>query len=239
MSILSNKDLNSSISFDKNQWDKSRQILIQNGDKDHINSMGYDLRVGETCFDGTVQNKPRKTNEGVNIKPGDLVLIRTLEVVTMPSYGDISGLILSKVTLVARGLSNVSTKVDPGWSGKLLISIHNVSKKTIKLKHGDEFCTLIFITNKSPCTNLYDVSQKEDRYIDAYAEGQKDYFWLELLINLLSTGLIVGSSFWIGFKIFENTAGFGVIVTIGVVVSNVIQKLVDKYLYEIIEKFEK
>jgi len=240
MSILSNTDLNQFVSFDKEQWKQSKDILIENGIKDNINPMGYDLRVGEEYFYASVSNGTIPTDKEVRIKPGDLVLIRTLEEIRMPTNGSIYALIISKVTQVSRGLSNVSTKVDSGYSGKLLISIQNVSKRTIELRYGEEFCTIIFINNKSPCTDLYDTSKKEYKYINAYAQGQKQYVLIELVITLLTSFIILGSFLLGGYFLFEGENRLIVAATIGVAVQTSLQKIVvDKYLQEIIDKIKK
>jgi dCTP deaminase len=223
MSILSNADLEEVICFDKNKWNKNKEILINNGEKKRINPMGYDLRVGKHYFYGTVDERSKPTNDGVRIKPGDLVLIRTLEEIRMPEDGSISALILSKVTQVCRGLSNVSTKIDAGYSGKLIISIQNVSKRTIHLKYGEEFCTIIFITNKSVCSDLYDIANKEEKYINAYAEGQQQYVFIELVITLLIALIIIGLFVSCGYYIFGEEKPL-ISATIGLAVYNSLQE---------------
>ena len=104
MSILSNSDLEEFVCFDKEKWNPKEQVFIDEGNQDNINPMGYDLRVGQTYYYSDLGTRPNKTEKEVNIKPGDLVLIRTLEAITMPE-GSISALVLSKVSQVSRGLS--------------------------------------------------------------------------------------------------------------------------------------
>jgi dCTP deaminase len=239
MSILSDTDLNQFVCFNKSEWKKSREILIQNGKRENINPMGYDLRVGKEYFNGTVFDGATPTDKEVSIKPGDLVLIRTLEEIKMPTNGSISALILSKVTQVCRGLSNVSTKVDAGYSGTLLISIQNVSKRTIRLEYGEEFCTIIFFSNKTPCSELYDTTQKEYKFIKAYVQGQRQYVLIELIITFLIAVFIIGGFLAGGYFLSDIENRLLIFGNIGVAIYVSVQKIiVERYLKEFIDNIK-
>jgi dCTP deaminase len=45
---------------------------------------------------------------------------------------------------VIYGLSHISTTIDPGWTGKLLISISNYRDSSVDLRFEDSFCTVCF-----------------------------------------------------------------------------------------------
>lgn len=51
-----------------------------------------------------------------------------------------------------KGLSNTSSKIDPGYNGKLLITVFNLGKRKISLKKGDKFCTLYVLDIKAGAT---------------------------------------------------------------------------------------
>ncbi|ALF53668.1 hypothetical protein ACX27_13790 [Nostoc piscinale CENA21] len=147
MSILTDTDLKKILCYDEAQWNDTKTLLIQDGSDDCITPMGYDLRVGG--FYKTFIAKPNldvlSEGKSIAIKPGDIALIGTYEKLRMPKDGSISALILSRVSQVSRGLSNISTKVDPGWAeGELLIPIQIIfSRDVIKLNYT-RFCTIVF-----------------------------------------------------------------------------------------------
>ncbi len=109
----------------------------------------YDLRVGSIYRDHR-DGVPRAIGdeETISILPGMTIIIQTLESFHFPSA--VGGLILSKVSLLQRGLSNPATKVDPGYRGNLLITIVNHGQKTVFLKRGSRFCSLQLIKIEKP-----------------------------------------------------------------------------------------
>ena len=65
------------------------------------------------------------------VEPHDTVLTISREyIITKRS---VAGMILSRVRISANGLGNVSTTLDPGWKGKLLLAISNPTSRRIKL----------------------------------------------------------------------------------------------------------
>lgn len=64
----------------------------------------------------------------------DSILAVSNEYVYMPSH--IAGHIVSRVSKVIEGFGHISTSVDPGWSGALLIALSNPSNKPLKVYVG-------------------------------------------------------------------------------------------------------
>lgn len=65
------------------------------------------------------------------VEPHDTILTISREyIITKRS---VAGMILSRVRMSANGLGNVSTTLDPGWKGKLLLAISNPTSRRIKL----------------------------------------------------------------------------------------------------------
>jgi hypothetical protein len=50
-----------------------------------------------------------------------------------------------KVRLLQKGISNTSSKIDPGYDGLLLVTLFNLGKKPVTLKRGEKFCSLYVI----------------------------------------------------------------------------------------------
>lgn len=120
-------------------------IFIQNLDRSQISdtkssNATYDLRVG-TEYKG--HRDAGKTDlldgESISLEPGAAVIIETMESVQFPKSR--FGHIVPKVTLLQNGISNTSSKIDPGYHGHLLVTVFNLGKRTIYLKKEEKFCT--------------------------------------------------------------------------------------------------
>jgi deoxycytidine triphosphate deaminase len=162
MSILTDTDLEPLI-------DSSGELVISPFNQECLTPVGYDLRIGKTYTTSDIKQVRRNLNEGesITLKPGTTALISTLEYVQMPKSRTVSGLIESRVSQVSKGLSHVSTTVDPDWRGHLLIAIHNHAVEEVKLKYGETFCTIVFLKNESPATR--DSNKHPDR-LDVFSQ---------------------------------------------------------------------
>jgi len=87
------------------------------------------------------------------IQSGETVLISTEEYIGLPKNKTVAGIIESKVSIVSKGLSHVSTTLDPDWEGHLLIAVTNHQPHAIELRRGDPFCTVMFLLCQSPATD--------------------------------------------------------------------------------------
>lgn len=152
MSLLTDTDLEKLIAKELNGAPNNALVIHPYSD-DSLTPVGYDLRVGITvATSNEVGRKKLIEGESFAIAPGATALISTLEALRMPLDRSISGLIESKVTKVSKGLSHISTTVDPDWEGHLLIAVHNHSSEKFTMSYGETFCTIIFLKNCSPST---------------------------------------------------------------------------------------
>ncbi|OUL17431.1 hypothetical protein BV372_35120 [Nostoc sp. T09] len=153
MSLLADTDLIKMICTTKQEWqqrdDDNPKIYINPFKQNSLKPGSYDLSVGNSYASALKGQFQVNDNCPVTIDAGDTVLITTLEEIKMPINKKVSALILSKVSQVSKGLSHISTTVDPDWEGKLLIAITNHSRKSIKLNLGEPLCTMVFFENKS------------------------------------------------------------------------------------------
>lgn len=121
-------------------------LLIQGLDREQLDSkddtnVSYDFRVGSEYRDHRDLGKKELPENGVvKLLPGMAVIIETEELVHFPKCT--FGHIVPKVSLLQKGISNTSSKVDPGYNGKLIITVFNLGKKVVKLKRRERFCTL-------------------------------------------------------------------------------------------------
>jgi dCTP deaminase len=137
-------------------------------DHEHDANTSYDLRVGSEYRDHRDNHKTELgEKESIELLPGAAVIIQTKESVHFPRYK--FGQILPKVGLLQLGVTNTTSKVDPGYNGYLLITVFNLGKKPVKLKHGEKFCSLV-IQNVTPGAKVYNKSSKR-------IEGSKNANW--------------------------------------------------------------
>lgn len=109
-------------------------IFIAPFDRKQLQSAGYNLTP--TCFVYSTKRKcllnviENDDETYVMIDRNDTVLIKTRESIAISST--LAGNFFSKVKIVSEGFGHVATTLDPGWEGKLLISINNPTNKKIK-----------------------------------------------------------------------------------------------------------
>ena len=126
-------------------------VLIVKPDMQQFTNMetncnaSYDLRVGDKYKDhrNDIIHALRE-GERIELLPGNAVIIETEEDVQLPR--GVFGQILPRVSLLALGIANTPSKIDPGYRGHLLITTFNHGKRTQKLQRGDRFCSLHLLT---------------------------------------------------------------------------------------------
>jgi deoxycytidine triphosphate deaminase len=102
------------------------------------------LRVGNSYqLDKHTSALPLKENEEFILEPNSSVSIETMESVNFPETR--FGHIVPKVKLLQKGISNTSSKIDPGYNGFLYVTVFNLGKKPISLRREDRFCSLYVI----------------------------------------------------------------------------------------------
>jgi len=124
-------------------------VFIQTLDRDQLLSeddtnVSYDLRIGQVYRDHRDVGSTDLRHDGViKLLPGGAVIVETEEVVHFPKSR--FGQIVPKVSFLQKGVSNTASKVDPGYSGHLLITVFNLGKKKITLRRGQRFCSLYIL----------------------------------------------------------------------------------------------
>jgi deoxycytidine triphosphate deaminase len=132
----------------------NKEIVIDPCDDNCITPVGYNLRIGDFVY-SLDRGLLNADNSGkYTIRPGEIILVLTKEFVWVSNR--IGGTFHSKVKLVSFGFSHISTTLDPGWGGKLLITMCNMSKRPIILTDGQSFATLVFLLGRSRATKSQD-----------------------------------------------------------------------------------
>lgn len=145
--MFSDTDIKKQI--EERQNNPVKGIAINPFEEKYLTPVGYDLRVGVKGF--SWKNKREidiEQEKRIEIKPNDTVIIETLESISISK--EVGATIHAMVSKsVIYGLSHISTTIDPGWTGKLLISIHNFRDSSVELRFRDSFCTVCFYRAES------------------------------------------------------------------------------------------
>lgn len=125
--------------------------------------LAWDTQTKESiyCKDTTQSGEQNKTKGKLYIHPGQTVSIFTTEAVWISRR--IGGTYHPRVSMVAKGLSNISTTLDPQWHGLSLITFQNTlpatpgyeddknkDPNTVFLREGEPFVTLQLFYLKTP-----------------------------------------------------------------------------------------
>ncbi len=181
-------------------------IFIQNMDESQlVNAAGsnasYDLRVGDEYRDHRDSGKTELPDNGtVCLQTGSAVIIETEEWLHFPKSR--FGHIVPKVSLLQKGAAIISSKIDPGYEGKLLITVFNLGKRKIILKKGQKFCTFYMVDIKGGALPY----QKEPkRIVGEYKKGIVNKFrdFIENNQTFLTALLIVLTSLLILIQLVE------------------------------------
>ena len=131
------------------------EIVIDPFEAGQVQSATYDFRVGE-------HGATTSTKEIVNIKergylmiaPGDFGVVTVLEKLEMsPQYTGRLGL---RSKYARKGLiATTGTQIDPGYRGRLIIGVTNLTPKSVSLPYKDDFITIEFHKLEEPTKNPY------------------------------------------------------------------------------------
>jgi dCTP deaminase len=117
-------------------------------------NLSYDLRVGAEYKDHrdgwigrmtATEDIPLRPGdaetEHITLHPGDAVIIETEESVHMPAA--MFGYIVPRVRWLQQGISNTLSKIDPGYNGRLLITLFNLGRNKVDIPRLERFCSLV------------------------------------------------------------------------------------------------
>ena len=138
--------------------------LIDPYDRRNIKYSSYDLRVGEEyrlSSQSRVSGVSR--NGSIEIPAHEICFILTEERITLPN--DLCAFLFSRLEGMKRGyLMHPQPPIDPGYSGRLCILLHNLSNFTITLHRGQHIASIVFMKLSNAVENGYGFDQNDDRY---------------------------------------------------------------------------
>lgn len=135
---------------------QNKEILIDPFKEEQVQGATYDLRVG-------AQGATTSTKKLVNIKdtgflslePGDIGIVTVLEELRLgPQYVGRFGL---RSKYARKGLiATTGPQIDPGFHGRLIIGITNLTPKPVTLSYGDDLLSVEFHRLEEATTKPYD-----------------------------------------------------------------------------------
>lgn len=142
----------------------SKNIIIFPFKEKLLKGIGYNLTVSRFAWSLSTKKRLKMNSANTHhiVEPGDTALIETNETVWVSKK--IGGTFQAKVDRMSEGFSAISTTLDPGWIGPLLIAITNMTSSPTELCLEDSFVTLVFhYIKKAPTPHATNVSARLDR----------------------------------------------------------------------------
>jgi dCTP deaminase len=139
---------------------KKGHLGIDNFDDNCVQPASYDLRIGPLLYSPASPTPDKPIDLSVNggahrIPPYGSVILMTLETLQMPN--NIVGRIGLKSGFARRGLfASAGPQVDPGFHGKLFISILNLMPASQVVAYKDTFLSIEFQKLDQPPDKTYD-----------------------------------------------------------------------------------
>ncbi|MHB1012796.1 MAG: dCTP deaminase [Desulfobacteria bacterium] len=202
---------------------QSGEIEIDPFEDKQIQGASYDMRVGE-------QGATTSSKKIVNIKekgflilePGDFGVVTVLEKIRLGAqYAGRLGL---RSKYARKGLiATTGPQIDPGYHGRLIIGITNLTPKPVSLPYGDDLLTIELHRLSEPSTKVYDGPYQDKVMLGAeeieFITEREGMALSEVLTTLRSLSQNVGS---LASEVKILRWVVPVIVTIGIAVIGVI-----------------
>ena len=115
----------------------NKQMVIDPFSKDRLTPAGYDFSAGDAC----------------DLPPKKQTLIVTAEHLEVPS--DVLGTIYLKSSLCREALIGGFAVIDPGFRGKLTLSLFNTGESTVHIDKNEPLIQVVFHKTGEPSSNPY------------------------------------------------------------------------------------
>lgn len=151
--------------------------VIVDADEDLLNPNGIELRLGRDLrFHSTGEEKELLPGTYLKVNPGESVTISSVEFIDftaetirgiMPE-NMLMGLITPTTTMMREGISQVATKIDAGFRGRLNWGLRNGSTKALILEYGEPIFKLtIFALDADETPDTPYGERPDDHYQDS------------------------------------------------------------------------
>jgi deoxycytidine triphosphate deaminase len=124
--------------------------LIHPFDSENLRGSSYDLTIGEEYYIGQDFNGTKLSTEKLEqaqvfwIPPHAVCFILSAEILSLPK--DISAKVSLRMAYIYAGLVLTSQPpFDPGYSGRAIVMLHNLSSESISMRRGERLATIEFV----------------------------------------------------------------------------------------------
>jgi dCTP deaminase len=130
-------------------------IRIDPFSSDLVEPATYDLRVGDRAVISTTSKVIDMQNARLLvIEPGAMAILQSLEMIELSRR--VAGRVGPKSSLLRRGVFvAVGPQIDPGFKGRMIVNLINLSPRPFSLHHQDRFLTAEFHLLASEPTKGY------------------------------------------------------------------------------------
>jgi dCTP deaminase len=131
-------------------------IFIDPFDPKQLQPATYDMRVGAEAVTSSSKELRKLDEKGfITFQPGDFGFIITMEKIKLsPNYAARFGL---RSSLARKGLSaTTGPQIDPGYQGRLILGISNLTPNPVTLSHGEDLVSIEFHELPGPAKHPYD-----------------------------------------------------------------------------------
>lgn len=166
--------------------------MIYPFDSEKLKSASYEASVGADCIywedDGKKQSVDLSKKGSFLLKPNSIAFVTTRETFRLPDYMAVRFNLT--ITNVHRGLLlGTGPIVDPGFKGRILIPLHNLTTNQYKFNYKDKLIWLEFTkisTNERWANNNGSTSSRKGEYVlfpEKKTNKKPDYYLKELKIQ--------------------------------------------------------
>jgi dCTP deaminase len=162
MSFLSDVEIKKAIG--------SKDIEIEPFDEKNLEPSSYDFKIGRALIAG--KGIAEQKDFPLYLKPGDWMEIESLEIVKISQK---IGVIMGMPSGMSRKgiLAFSGMHIDPGYRGRIFITLFNPSSDTYKIEHGQKLSSALFFNFEELPSRSYDGQHQEQ-----YHFPEKDVEWM-------------------------------------------------------------
>ena len=133
------------------------QLLISNFDEASVRQACYELRASTLFYDLAHEGEDKRvivtSSDGYLLRPFQQAIAIVEETIRLPA--NVIGRILTKGQLFSAGILPVNTYADPGFEGRLGITLWNVSHRELIIRPGEPIAKIEFDVLAEPVEHPY------------------------------------------------------------------------------------
>lgn len=157
MKLLTDEMLCDNINNQRNPLVQGLDLPVKFDKNSAVQPASVDLHVGPVYLPGTAMGDPGSENDPLihhSLKPGHTALVRTREILELPSNIAAIGFPPSRVSQQGILMTNPG-HIDPGYKGPMHLTVINMGKKEYDLTQGDLIVTVLFFELSYPVKSDY------------------------------------------------------------------------------------